>query len=151
MTHSAQITNPATARDFILAGNATFTLKSMKTGDHYTYQVKAPWDGSKFELDNPRRFVSLRTGGDDWTYIGFFYEDRLNAGKKGSANHPAFKALAWFTGALPAAIGFGQEIPADVVEFWHEGHCARCGRQLTDPTSIERGFGPDCAAQLGMI
>jgi len=26
------------------------------------------------------------------------------------------------------------------------GHCARCGRTLTDPTSLARGLGPECAA-----
>jgi len=24
------------------------------------------------------------------------------------------------------------------------GHCCRCGRELTDPVSLERGIGPDC-------
>jgi hypothetical protein len=27
------------------------------------------------------------------------------------------------------------------------GRCKRCGRPLTDPASIERGVGPDCAAR----
>lgn len=38
-------------------------------------------------------------------------------------------------GALEAALG------ADV-------RCSRCGRLLTDPDSVTRGIGPDCAAKL---
>ena len=34
-------------------------------------------------------------------------------------------------------------------EIWHEGCCMRCGKRLTVPASIELGFGPDCAADLG--
>jgi hypothetical protein len=26
-----------------------------------------------------------------------------------------------------------------------QGRCKRCGARLTDPESIERGIGPDCA------
>lgn len=36
------------------------------------------------------------------------------------------------------------------VQFWHEGRCGRCGRRLTVPGSIEIGFGPDCASELGI-
>ena len=150
--HSAMITNPGVARAFVFGGNATFTLVAVESGKRYTYKVKAPWDGSKFEIENPRRFVSVRTGADDldYEYIGFFYDDRLNAGKKGNVNHPAFKALSWFITGARIAEARGVEIPQDKVQFWHEGHCARCGRALTVPASIERGFGPDCAAALGM-
>jgi hypothetical protein len=33
------------------------------------------------------------------------------------------------------------------------GMCKRCGRKLTDPTSVERGTGPECATkdQLGRV
>jgi Family of unknown function (DUF6011) len=29
------------------------------------------------------------------------------------------------------------------------GRCRICGRPLSDPVSVERGVGPDCAARLG--
>ena len=29
-------------------------------------------------------------------------------------------------------------------ELVDAGRCARCGRRLTDPQSLERGIGPDC-------
>jgi len=30
------------------------------------------------------------------------------------------------------------------IEIWHPHICQRCNRRLTDPRSIERGFGPTC-------
>ena len=30
------------------------------------------------------------------------------------------------------------------IEIFHDGRCGRCGRQLTDPTSVETGLGPYC-------
>lgn len=32
--------------------------------------------------------------------------------------------------------------------FANAQRCYRCGRQLSDPTSIERGYGPECAAKV---
>ena len=40
---------------------------------------------------------------------------------------------------LAAAIAYGKEF----------GQCAVCGRELSDPVSIERGIGPICADNLG--
>lgn len=40
---------------------------------------------------------------------------------------------------LTAAIRYGKE----------SGECSCCGRELTDPRSIERGIGPICAAKFG--
>jgi len=93
-------------------------------------------------------FASLLTGQsneDDYTYIGFVKADQatLIAGRKGNAEHPAFKAIAWFLHQL-ALTG---EIPIDA-EFWHEGRCCRCGRTLTVPTSIASGIGPECASRM---
>lgn len=31
----------------------------------------------------------------------------------------------------------------------HQSRCRRCGRPLTDPTSVEAGIGPECARQTG--
>ena len=30
-------------------------------------------------------------------------------------------------------------------------HCRHCGRRLTDPQSVRRGYGPECAQKLGII
>jgi hypothetical protein len=159
-TPDGLIEDPAVARDFILGGNATFTVVSVRTGTRYTYRVRVA-------KDNPRMFfVSTLVGSDnesDYAYVGFFKsicgegsrhvhtfmaktrdKDRglvMIAGKKGNSNDLRFRALDWLLQNLII-----DRMPK-TVEFWHEGRCARCNRKLTDPESIARGFGPECASK----
>lgn len=141
MTHPHLIENAAEAREFMFGGKARFTLVSKNTGKRYTYRVSKAKDADMF-------FASLLTGQSnemDYTYIGFFPKegaDRLVAGRKGNPEHPAFKALDW------AARQFANGRDTSALEFWHEGRCARCARVLTDPASIERGLGPECATKI---
>lgn len=55
------------------------------------------------------------------------------------------KGFAWFWRFLAS----GRTFP-ETFQFWHEGRCARCGRRLTVPDSIATGFGPECAAAIGL-
>jgi hypothetical protein len=66
----------------------------------------------------------------------------LIAGRKGQPAHPAFVALNW------ALVNLAADIMPAQLEFWHEGRCARCARPLTDPASIEAGFGPECITKM---
>lgn len=139
--------NARQIREFISAGRAVFTIQSVPTGRHYTYQVRrGNGCGAPF-------FVSLLTGGDsEFTYLGVLH---LTSGKllataasklrKGS---PAFDAMNWFARELARTPADG--LPRDVI-FRHEGACGRCGRPLTHPESIDTGLGPDCAAMLGLV
>ena len=139
--HSHMITDTKDALDFIFGGNARFTLVSKITGRRYTYKVRLT-----DVTDKPIAFVSVLTGPDntsDYHYIGFVRPGGdVTAGAKGQPNHPAFKAISWAV----RRFNRGQESAA--LEFWHEGRCARCARPLTDPASIERGFGPECVRHM---
>jgi hypothetical protein len=142
------IADPAAALSFVLGGNATFTLVSTRTGARYTYRVRAA-------KDRPSMFfASTLIGSDnesDYAYLGFFNTMHggsvltcrdgayLRAGKKGNPDDVRFRALNWLLKAL------ARRTMPSTVEFWHEGRCARCARLLTDPESIARGFGPECA------
>lgn len=55
------------------------------------------------------------------------------------------KGFAWFWRFLSS----GRDFP-ETFQFWHEGRCARCGRRLTVPESIATGWGPECAAVIGV-
>ncbi len=57
-----------------------------------------------------------------------------------SDSAPSTRAFRWFVENLLARGAVSEK-----VEFWHEGKCARCGRKLTTPESIQRGLGPECA------
>jgi hypothetical protein len=144
------MTDPDAVRAFILGGRAVFTLVSKKTHTRYTFRVSRAKDNENMF------FVGTLTGpdnGSDYAYLGFFQTMHggrvltcrdgayMRAGKKGNPDDVRFRGLDY----LLRAIARG-ELPADV-EFWHEGRCARCARVLTDPVSIARGFGPECAGK----
>jgi hypothetical protein len=155
MSEAHIITDPADVRAYMRGGNAKVTIKSLATGKHYTYSLKAPSvrtdaGGSTKDFDAAVRFVKVLHDGDQWSYIGAWYEGSpwLAAGRKGNAEHPAFKALDWVIGQANVRANKGEAMPENV-EVWHEGCCGRCGRSLTDPVSIARGIGPECANKVG--
>ena len=124
---------------FIFGGNATFTIRSAKTGTRFTYKLRQPEAGKPF-------FASVLAGQNnetDYDYIGFVpaaTRDALVAGAKGKPNAPSFKALAWTI----SQIATKARIP-EHLELFHEGRCCACGRKLTTPESILSGIGPECA------
>jgi hypothetical protein len=128
-----QIKDVDAIRRFMLAGLATFTLRSKPTGKRYTFKV------ARYE---PGRYnVNLLVGPDQYSRIGWFDGTGFHAQITGSALLQACAAFQWFIRARPAKID-------EQVEFWHAGRCARCGRELTVPESIESGFGPECARKI---
>lgn len=125
------------AVEFVLAGKAKITLKSEKTGKHYTFKIR--------KSDGESWFVSRLTGGNCYRYLGTIFPNGFRSTKK--SEHwkyhwlkESFDAFNWFWRKLNQ----DQAIPQGVLLF-HEGRCAACGLELTDPVSIKMGFGPDCA------
>ena len=141
------------ALNYIRGGNATVTLTSAKTGNHYTFKITKPSveteaGGKKRDHDADIFFVSGLHGNpdahDDWHFVGYFfaYGDVLRQSKKAFlARTPitaGFAAFAWalkhlVAGSIPSAL-----------TLQHEGSCCRCGRTLTHPESLARGIGPEC-------
>jgi len=126
-------------KDFILAGNAIFTVSNTKTGNHFTYRVCKPGDSSP-------HFVQVLTGPDntsDYTFLGtIFNEQTYRHGKKSPINDnaPSEVAFKWIWQNF-------NRLP-DCIEINHEGHCGRCGRLLTTPESVESGIGPICKEKM---
>lgn len=143
-----QLTTIDAIQKFILAGNATITLVSRRTGQRYTYRIKQAQDN-----DGSRRqfwFVALLSGQDnesDYHYIGyinkdlhFIYGQKSNIGR----TSPSVRAFTWFYECVDINEPETRDRLFAGVEVWHEGKCGRCGRKLTVPSSIEQGFGPEC-------
>jgi len=145
MSHPNRLTDAANAKAFALAGNATLTLVSVKTGTRFTYKVRLSDDGQA-------HFVNLLNGPDnenDYRYLGRIARDIFWQGRKTPragdvlASAPSSQAFAWAWKAIV------QDRLPDTLEIWHEGACGRCGRKLTVPASIASGFGPECAGKVG--
>lgn len=131
---------------YVLAGKATFTLSAPT--ERFTYRVKRHRSRGKTMW-----FVALLRGGDnekDYQFLGTIFEkgcDLLGIeypyyhGRKSRISRKA-----------PSSQLFSEwwECPdcRDDVILHQSTHCARCGRLLTDPESIEMGIGPVCLAML---
>ena len=138
-----QITKPDEALKFMLAGKATVTLKSAKSGEHLTYRIAKP-KPNKAKPNGPTHFVKVRTG-NDFAYLGFFgTEGKFIHGRNADlpSDSQQSRAFAWTIAKLQA-----NQLP-EKLEVWHEGQCGRCGRALTDPSSIASGIGPECAKKM---
>jgi uncharacterized protein DUF6011 len=138
-----QLTAPDDIRLFVLAGNATITLRSLKTGNRWTFKISKPND---FNPDRAMWFVSVLKGSDneaDFGYIGQLRDNPHPYYERGRKCWPTFHAASdaflWFWRHLRER----NAVPAQL-EVWHEGRCGRCNRKLTVPSSIENGFGPEC-------
>lgn len=141
MDFKGQFTDAATAKEFTLAGRALITLKSQKTGEHYTFRVK--------KTDNAERwFVSYLFGPDNessYRYIGLIDQDgfRLTGKSALPADSLPVRAFKYAWGHIDE-----RKVIAPNLEIWHEGKCGRCARTLTRPDSIQRGFGPECSTRI---
>ena len=143
VTIGAKLEAISQIRQFITGGKAIFTIAGVN--QRYTWKVTKSTDSDKPEC----YFVSLLTGPDnlqDYTYAGLLDVStgalRLTKASKMTAESTPVKAWNWTI----TRVWKGQEItPAT---FYHLGRCGRCGRALTVPSSIESGFGPECAGKL---
>lgn len=143
MTNAHEIHDPKHVKTYLLAGRATVTLVSERTGARYTFRVNAAKDNDQ------RFFVSLLTGPDNessYTYVGMIEngEFRLTKASKFAADSLPVRGFNYFWRHAVA-----EQAAADLTVM-HAGRCGRCNRLLTVPASLKTGLGEDCAAILGV-
>ena len=131
--------------------NGTFTILNPRTGEHRTFKVKTPREGSNF---HGKKIVSLLTGADNENaYTGFGFIETLGEGiviklwrkHEGTTFEKHAKLLT-------NIINLGAEswfVKVAGLQVKSSGACAICGRKLTEPTSIDRGIGPECFEKMG--
>jgi len=181
-------------RRFVRMGHALFTLKSEKTGQHYTYRItrieKSNNAGSNLVWGKVRKgnkiindwkpspacylyFISFLHSGEKYEYLGVFnqfdFSIRLTGKSKVTADAPVYKAIDYFLNLLkivaPADVNSAFKNPEDYEKWaqgcddflarkyqeyapyltiYHANKCCCCGRELTEPESVELGIGPIC-------
>jgi hypothetical protein len=139
-------------KDFILAGNAIFTLEIGKEFSekwslplHYTYRISKKEATERFP---ETYFIGLLTGPNntnDYTYMGIV---QLNGNVK-LTRKSKYTKDSWpyrlVVRALACVLNDKQQsLLAAGFDMHHEGRCGRCGRALTVPESVLSGFGPEC-------
>lgn len=135
--------DPKDALNFILAGKATFTLVSVKTGVRYTYRVNRP------KATDPH-FVRLLTGPENtrnYAYMGRISGGQYIHDRRNRAGREDAPAAAGFRKVYYKLVSRDYAWVAANVEIWHSGKCGCCGRLLTVPESIATGIGPVCAGK----
>lgn len=141
---SAILETPADRMGYLLAGRAVFTVRNTTTGNRFTFKVTLA--EKRQESDPPTWFVAVLSGPDNTTsyrYLGLIRDGAYRPNfAKTAADAPSQKAAYW----LMSRVLTGIDLPTGV-EMRHSGRCGRCGRLLTDPESITRGLGPECASK----
>lgn len=137
----------------LLAGRLVVTMRSKLTGVHMTIQfqgkakVAGRWRSEPFPLAS-HVFIDVPQSGDggfndkvgtlypahsEMRSAGMFWPDRTA--------DPARVWCAWRILEICAGLA---EMETDSYEIMVATHCYRCGRELTEPESIEAGLGPKC-------
>ena len=138
----AEITSEEARRAFMLAGNATFTVRSKTLDVRFVYEIKAP----NGDIDAKILFVRVLHSpgsrcGASYVYVGFVSRGEFKHGgveAKLDIDAPSVKAFAWLM----------RNLGSDKVEVWHEGGCGRCEQNLTVPESIESGICHVCSGLM---
>lgn len=137
-------------KEFILGGDARFTILQEATEKTPSYQVKYR---VKNNGSNTCWFVStelffdddLFTDGRKLTYQGYLKRDlSFNIGAKGveDYNQKAIRGLLW-------VLNHPDNLPS-IVHIFHHGRCSVCGRKLTDAKSLRCGIGPTCRKKVNI-
>jgi hypothetical protein len=137
--HAHLLSDKIAIRRFALAGRAVLTLKNAVTGQHFAFKVAFDEDARVFRVDylgagRERVKMGIICG------RGLYFRGGWSTIEKDDARNAAF-SFVW------GAVNSRRALPP-ALEIWHQGACARCALPLTDPASIERGFGPDCWAVI---
>jgi hypothetical protein len=128
-----QMTSHSEICRFIYGGKSIFTLRSRKTGERFTYKVKKK---------HPDLFY-VSVLGSGYEFVGTIQKRRFFVASKSgrTLDDIQVRAFKWSLDHLETG-----KLPSEL-EFFHEGRCARCTRRLTDPVSIQLGFGKECAGK----
>jgi len=144
-------------REFILAGDARFTIQE-PNGAHHTFRVRYKEPSPRPSGGNwPEKwFVSFLSGSNNdddssYTYLGELDDFTGQAHTtKASAHLDGCYKIRLLNRVLARVWGDDhQAFESKGYNLVHEGRCGRCGHVLTVPSSIESGFGPECIKLVG--
>ena len=138
----------AEGRMLRVSGALTVTVSSRQTGKHMTLRFRCS------ARDEFGRVSWPTVAFEDATHV--FIDDF--DGENVAVYEPARGLVRWSARATPAAqwtvssllrylAGVNDRLLTQA-EIAAVSHCRRCGRELTDPESIERGYGSSCFGEV---
>lgn len=131
-------------------GRLTLTATSSKTGEHITLRLRCKnRDMRKRHITFEDAAIVTCDAPTKWDKTGDMVGYVLAFGPKKNepqANRGADPARFWLFQQIWTWIQGGQLHSG--LEIRLEDYCGHCGRPLSDPESIDRGFGPECFGKL---
>lgn len=139
--------NPKYVKPLILSGKAKITFYNPATNGYITIKVKqAP--PKKKGMSKPNvYFIRSKVVGDSergYVYVGTIFTDNWHLSYE-KTNNKQLKDILHFVVNVLRDETF---LKRKNVKVQHNGNCMRCGKELTEPHSIEVGMGPIC---YGMV
>jgi hypothetical protein len=129
------------------AGRLTATVTSKATGKHLTVTVKSlAKDGRQWKTapfgEGTLHVVNEGDGAYGTERIGRFIPT------SGEMRYDTQSAMLRYAAGAVLRAAFTGELETAQHVVAESNQCGRCGRDLTDPVSIERGVGPECFGKL---
>ncbi len=120
------------------SNGAPITVKSKVSGKDYTFKL-----ARKYFKEREYLHVNVETQYFDFKYLGYYRNGEIV--KKGEVvSSPSAVAIGWVLRNIEKN---RMGVVENGVEIMHIGKCIKCGKPLTDVTSIEIGLGPVCRHQ----
>lgn len=118
-----------------------FSLKNEETGNHRTFRIKKQGNDEWMPGGILLGYLSDSDNNNSYTNFAFINKFWVNCWKKyqGTATEKLGKLVEQV---------ILQQKPNEKLEIVPAGRCYRCGRQLTVPSSVHRGLGPECASKV---
>jgi hypothetical protein len=128
------------------AGKLVATVRSRRTGEHITIRLSA-----KRPSESSGRWVACGLGDAVRVFADVPRSDMGRGDSPGSfrpggewAPRPGADPARQWAAQYVYALAAGHRPEHPEAETVMGSHCLRCGRDLTDPVSVERGIGPEC-------
>lgn len=130
--------NSEDIRRYVLGGRGVVTLES-PSGVSYTYAFRRPLDD---EFPKDIIFIYLVSSDRKLFYLGMLEElsFRLTKNSRYLKDTSPVKGAKWIARMMVEP----QLVSSTHMKLYHEGVCGRCGRPLTQTSSISSGFGRKC-------
>lgn len=134
-----------TLRNILTGWRGCITLIA-PSGNAHTYLIKKP-QGTEAVFPDDVRFIYIKHGKKEF-YLGMAegLNFRLTQHSRFQKDSDAAKGAMY----LYKIATSGACLPNLAMKMIHNGRCAKCGRLLTDDTSMKLGFGPKCRKKLGI-
>lgn len=118
--------------------HSIFTVETTKHGYKHTYRVKPTKDPDWYAV----AVLYGPDNGKDYRNIGFVEISKPLFYTNTSWKLEHCQPVQMFAAFMD--VMFNKEPWPEKCKFYKSQHCLKCGKRLTTPESIERGYGPGC-------